>query len=459
MQTAGPLVVPPALPPRPSPTTPPYQADENSSDSDDTCYSETTPATAYPDSSQASRRPPIFEGVLHQISTKGEVKTVSTFGRYACVCSSAVTIYDLQSGEQLWSLNGTDVKVTAIGYKSTDGRVLWLGSKDGQLWEISMDTPGIVQKRVNVHLTPIVSIYGTKETWTLSEDGKICVWENSLTDVPKTYRVTPNFKAFAVAGQTLWIGRGKQVFVYQPTFSGSSPFLLTPRPLSAPLPSSGKQLGEFTCATYLPGVPDLVFFGHEDGSVSIYSLSKMAAIESINVSIHKICSICGVGQLLWIGLKTGVILVCDVAQSPWIVRKEWKAHDGPVVSMQCSNEALLGSNRILPVASTCADSSVCLWDGLLKHDWMELDMQNHDDQFSTFRNIKIQIVTWNAGAAKPGDLDASSSDSVNLSRSLATSDGSPDVIVFGFQELVQLDKTSVTASKLKAISSFRARSC
>uniref|UniRef100_A0A060T4Y1 ARAD1B03542p n=1 Tax=Blastobotrys adeninivorans TaxID=409370 RepID=A0A060T4Y1_BLAAD len=474
VSSAPSVPVAPAVPPAPSSSTgsllaspmpesmstPPLTTDDfdasapvsRKNSADETC------GDGYPDSSQANRRAPIFEGVLHEITTKAEVKAVANYGNLLCVSASATQVHDVYTGQVVWSLSHPDTKVTAIAFKplqtkdpENHGRVLWLGTKDGQIWEVSIDSPGVLAKRANAHLTPIVLIQGqADQIWTVSEDGKVCVWPNDLTAIPKSYRATPNFKAVTGAGSQLWIGRNKQTNIYQPSMDPQSQFILTPRPIPAVPNLSGRQIGEFSCAGRLPSCPDLVFFGHEDGAITTYSQSKMATVESINVSLYKICAIRGIGRYLWIGLKNGHILVCDVQQRPWRVMKEWKAHDGPVLEIHGFDASLWQSNNgMLPVVSFSTGNTVCIWDGLLKHDWIERDMQVHDEEYCTFNDISVRLLTWNAGAAKPQDLERNEVDNSFL-RDLVTCHGEdlPDVFVFGFQELVELDNKSVTAKTM-----------
>ncbi|ANB11890.1 inositol polyphosphate phosphatase (predicted) [Sugiyamaella lignohabitans] len=427
-----PTPIVPAASAVPTPSTAPAPTSTPISDSDNETELYSNPNTSntslaagseyayysFPDSSQASRRPPIFEGVLHsiQLSSKKEEgkKTISTFGKHACVSGGSTTcIYDTQTGGQIWSLSHSEVRITSIGYKSDDGHTFWLGTKDGQIWEISLtDIPGTIpNKRANTHLNSIILIYKneqTNEMWTLSEDGKLCVWsECDLFKTPKTFRVTPNFKAVGVAGSTLWVGRNRQIFVYQPSSQANVPFLLTARPIQASAPvtpaagglqpspssaslssmngykpppangttassNSNNLIGDFTCAANVGSIPDHMFFGHDNGCISVYSVSQLAFIDAVSVSMNKISSMCGVGDNLWIGLKTGTILVCDAKTTPWTVRKEWKAHDTAVASIACFDDLDISQvEGMLPVISTSlAETSVALWDGLLKHDWI-----------------------------------------------------------------------------------------
>jgi hypothetical protein len=65
-----------------------------------------------------------------------------------------------------------------------------------------------------------------------------------------------------------------------------------------------------------------------------------------------------------------------------------------------------------------------------------------EKSFSQFRNITVLFVSWNIGATKPEHLSGSKENSSFLYDALKSVD-SPDIIVFGLQEVVPLDKANV----------------
>jgi hypothetical protein len=69
-------------------------------------------------------------------------------------------------------------------------------------------------------------------------------------------------------------------------------------------------------------------------------------------------------------------------------------------------------------------------------------MQTRDVEFCKFREIRTVIVTWNAGASTPGSVRTS-----DFIRDAVHPEDPPDIIVFGFQELVDLENKKITASK------------
>jgi len=75
-------------------------------------------------------------------------------------------------------------------------------------------------------------------------------------------------------------------------------------------------------------------------------------------------------------------------------------------------------------------------------------MQAHDTEYCTFREVKAVVVTWNAGASTPTSLKHNERDAKFFREVLQTQDP-PDILVFGFQELVDLEDKKLTASKTR----------
>ena len=74
-------------------------------------------------------------------------------------------------------------------------------------------------------------------------------------------------------------------------------------------------------------------------------------------------------------------------------------------------------------------------------------MQEHDTEYCNFRELKAIVVTWNAGAATPTNLRYEEKDS-NFFREVLGIENPPDLLVFGFQELVDLEDKKLTAKSL-----------
>lgn len=76
---------------------------------------------------------------------------------------------------------------------------------------------------------------------------------------------------------------------------------------------------------------------------------------------------------------------------------------------------------------------------------VELQMQENDTNYCQFEKIKALVVTWNAGASTPSNLRYDEQDASFLKDLLQGGDA-PDMLIFGFQELVDLEDKKTTAS-------------
>jgi len=135
--------------------------------------------------------------------------------------------------------------------------------------------------------------------------------------------------------------------------------------------------------------------------------------------------------------------VYDTSTSSWVVKKEWRAHDNPLANVVVDQSSVWKSGR-LQVITLGTDNAIRIWDGMLQQDWLDIRMQERDEEFCKFKEVTAAVLTWNAGASKPNYLRNDSRDNVFL-RDFLTSQNPPDLFVFGFQELVDLEDKKVTA--------------
>lgn len=135
---------------------------------------------------------------------------------------------------------------------------------------------------------------------------------------------------------TTSLSRGPQIRVYDPT--GRGPFTITPRPITTP--ESVGQVGAVTASAIVPSQNHLVYLGHDNGYVSVWSRSTYLCLAVQRVSPYMITCMVGVGNYLWAGFRTGFIFIYDVETEPWVVRKAWKAHKEAVVKLVVDSASL-----------------------------------------------------------------------------------------------------------------------
>lgn len=82
---------------------------------------------------------------------------------------------------------------------------------------------------------------------------------------------------------------------------------------------------------------------------------------------------------------------------------------------------------------------------ILRSHFAENHMQSQEADFCDLKTIKTLVMTWNAGASTPYHLQHSEQDN-RFVKDLLQSSNCPDIIVFGFQELIDLEDKKTTAS-------------
>ncbi|KAI6303490.1 hypothetical protein MCOR33_001376 [Pyricularia grisea] len=411
-------------------------------------------STAYPDSSNTNRRAPYIKQGVHEINTKYDSRIFDACGELVCTSGHLTRVWSLLDGELLLSLShGENVKATAVAFRpganvDEEGTRIWIGNNTGELMEADISTQGIVATKPTAHgRHEIIKIYRHyNELWTLDDGGTLNVWGPDETGVPsllgspdQAFRVPKGHTFSMVVGDELWHATGKEVRVFLPTTDGKVQFQVLIRALYQ------EGAGEVVSGTLMPSDPDKVFLGHGDGKISIYSRSGYACLGVVSLSSFKINTLAGVGNHIWVGYNSGRVCVYNIAQTPWVVKKDWQAHENPVVKLLPDRSSFWTLDRS-QVISLGADNMVRVWDGLLQEDWLEGEMQAKDTEYSEIDQLKVLAMTWNAGASTPNSLRYSQNDA-SFFQSLLQSGESHDILIFGFQELVDLEDKKATAKR------------
>ena len=428
-------------------------------------------STDYPDASHTNRRPPSFKAGIREIQPNFDTRLFDICGQHVCATGYLTKSWDLLSGDLIMSLahGEKEIRVTALAFKpgataNHEGLRLWLGTNYGDIQEVDLSTQSVLYTKSSAHnRREVIKIYRHQNSmWTLDDDGKLLVWTADETGLPNlqctplSLKVPKGHTFSLVIEDTLWLATGKDIRVFRPGSSQDASFLAIQHPLSQP------NVGEVTSGAVINSQLHRVYFGHADGKVTIYSSSDFSCLGVINVSVYKINALAGAGSFLWAGYNNGMIYVYDTRTQPWTVQKDWQAHDGPVANILVDRSSVWKIGR-LQVASIGLDNAIRLWDGMLEEDWLgmedlgsskfrslltsfsENDMQDHDTDYCEFREIKAIVATWNAGAATPTDLRHEGKDA-SFFREVLQVETPPEILVFAFQELVDLEDKRLTAS-------------
>ncbi|CAG8248858.1 unnamed protein product [Penicillium olsonii] len=407
--------------------------------------------TDYPDASKANRRPPCLKTGPQEIHTRYDTRLLAVCGKYVCTTGYLTKVWDLTTGEQVMSLShGETVKSLSLAFKpgkglEDEGDRIWLGTSAGDIHEVDIPSQSIVATRSYPSRREVIQIlrHG-KEMWTFDDEGRLLIWLPDETGTPNLQysyhsaheRVARGHTFSLVVGDKLWLAAGKDVHIYRPDSRDETSFKVFKRPLGL------QHSGDVTSGTYSTRDGGRVYLGHADGKVTVYSATDFTCLAVVNVSVYKINCLAFVGDYLWAGYKTGMIYVYDVTTNPWTVKKDWRAHDSPVSAFVLDTSSVWTMNR-LQVTSLGTDNCIRLWDGMLEADWMDARMQHKDVEFCNFREIKTVVLTWNAGAVTPGSVKTS-----DFIRNAVTPEDPPDIVIFGFQELVDLENKKITAKSL-----------
>ncbi|KEY67848.1 hypothetical protein S7711_04985 [Stachybotrys chartarum IBT 7711] len=409
---------------------------------------------AYPDGSTTNRRPPFIKKGCYEIQTKYDPRVFDVCGELVCTSGQLTRLWNISDGELLMSLSHTEgVRATSVAFKPAadpqkEGSKIWIGTNLGEILEVDVETHSITPAKPGGHgKCEVIRMYRHyNEMWTLDEAGNFLVWGPDETHVPNLgHGASHNFKVprghtfSMVVGDELWLATGKDIRIYAPTPDSSLPFQVLLRPLTV------DGAGEVTAGTQINSQPGKVFLGHADGKVSIHTAKDYTCQSVINVSSWKINTMSGVGRHIWAGYTNGSISIYDIDAAPWALVKEWRAHDNPVLNVKVDAASPFRTDR-LQVVSLGADNKVKAWDGLLEDDWVEDQMKSQDDKYCDFDELRALVLTWNAGASTPHSLRYSGNDGTFF-QDLLQSSGSPDILVFGFQELVDLEDKAATAKR------------
>ena len=331
----------------------------------------------YPDTSNSNRRPPYFKQGVRDIAAKYDTRILDVCGEFVCTSGLMTRVWSLITGEVVMSLVHTEgIKILSVAFKPAavvedEGKRLWLGNNVGELIEVDVTTSSLVASKASAHTRrDIIKIYRhLNEMWTLDDGGTLHLWapdstgEPSLSNPYQSFRVPKGHTFSMVVVDELWHATGKELRVFVPTTDLATQFQVLARPLNQP------NTGDITSGTMIKSQPELVYFGHADGKVSIYSRRDYSCLGVVNVSVYKVTSLAGINGRLWAGFTTGMVYVYDTAMSPWIVRKEWQAHSGLVVKMIADSSSSWSLDRE-QVVSLGLDNILKVWDGSMQDDWI-----------------------------------------------------------------------------------------
>jgi hypothetical protein len=326
------------------------------------------------------------------IPTKYETKLLAFTADSICTSGYITKVWNLTNGELLMSVShGENVKATAVAFKppsqaGQDAQRLWLGTNHGELLELDIPTGATIVTKAAAHNRAVTKIHRVfSAMWTMEEDGKVLIWPPgddgtpSLAQAPFVAHLGPNAGYSLMANGQLWVAYGKDLHVFEYDSKMHTLLQVSPQALTQP------NVGEVTSGTTVSTKPDLIYFGHNDGKVTVYSRKDFSCVGMIPISLYRISALLGVGNYLWASFNTGMLYVYDMATHPWKVMKDWKAHESTIAGLQVDRPTLW-HHQELPVVTLGTDGFIKIWDGLMTEDWLGMAAVRIDRQ--TLTNVR-----------------------------------------------------------------------
>ncbi|WFC98391.1 hypothetical protein MYAM1_001118 [Malassezia yamatoensis] len=370
---------------------------------------------------------------------------------------------------------------------SQPGTFVWYGCANGNLGELNLQTGQLNAIRTNIHKDRICLIQRIGYAMViLDESGKISAWVprngKLLTlaqTTPHSQRITmPKHSCATFVGDQLWVciiavgsksnsaqiaHKTLYVRIYNP-LADDRPFNALTQPLSMTL-SKDDGVGNVTCSTVVPEFPNVVYFGHDSGHISVWTIDEPNFKDLYRVCHQPITAINGLNSMVWVGTRSGHITLYDARLPVWRPTKRWRPHREAVMYMLIDQFGTLSAEGELLVCSIGNDYFAHFWDAFLTDDWIDYELRKALPTFSTPRTLRLLKLTFNIGAASPSKLFGMvdnmeffqrvlrnscsfSAPDENHSSEYCDLYSSPDVIVFGFQELIDLEDKRLTAKRL-----------
>ncbi|KAG1734407.1 Endonuclease/exonuclease/phosphatase [Suillus paluster] len=457
---SGKLPPPPTRTIAPGDKLPPARRAHSPSSDEDSGPEECDHLHMLPDASRASRRPPtVRTPKIHvpayaaHVLVAGPRVLVATHHHLRCFDFAQFADVPMWVRDTK-DMGVRDAKVTALEFRAgSRAGVVWAGTKDGRLLEVDMDSGEVTPLKLGSHAGMVTHIFRHGNAMvTVDDSGKVLVFKPTAgSDGPglkHVYRIADKQEFVKLIGGLLWTsvrsdtsGSGPPIIRIYDVFNEGS----TARTASVP-PSTTHHVGAVTSGTLLQSRRGYAYLGHEGGFISIWNLSSgPECTDVVKVSSSDVLSLEGVGSRLWAGGRTGVICAYDVMSRPWVVTNAWHAHAGLPVMRIFVDPWSIEREEKLNVVSVGRDEQMRVWDGLLGVDWIGNELLKRERAFSSFRTINVLVVSWNVDATKPDALTDDLANLTFLNDALKSVSPAPDIISFGFQELIDLESRKMAA--------------
>lgn len=364
----------------------------------------------------------------------------SACGKILLTCAnSVISGWDLLSGENYFNLSmGLEI-ATCMAIISP--RTAVVGTLPGNLILVDIQR-GYTIRIVTAGAKPIMHLFvKSGELWAIDEGGWVHLWQvvnqeicvdikagvARVLDRPHVAHVTDD--------QHLWICSGKLFEVYRRSEKGEASGLLLVARFEC---EADFGLQNATLVTGITSISSgsLVVTSHEDGNILVWKSPECAPLNCFKTGLYKISCIQNVNEKLWVAFSTGRVVVIDPLF--WEVSLEWKPHQ-TLITMLSYCEAFLAPNLLYrPVITLCEFSCLHIWDGNLREKHTQEALTKKVQEYCSYQELTIGICSWNVAAQRPPE-------DVQFWNWWIFKEQKTDIIVFGLQELVDLESKTNNA--------------
>ncbi|KAI9294587.1 DNase I-like protein [Neoconidiobolus thromboides FSU 785] len=381
-------------------------------------------------------------------------------GKLYVATNQQLKLYDITTSGLLKEINfnshlmgiiNNNNEIISFNYLKTKDKIL-IGFNDGLLilWDLELKQYYILRKKKN--MTFIMNLLNNKEElisitnqsiiyyfnlMDLNENIKLkldfTIYENTLNN--NNHSIEINNNIIITEDNKLWYCYGKTILIFQLDYQQIE--------LTNKINLNYNQANITGILNYIK--KEIILIAHQDGKLSIYHQDTFELINTLTICNYKIQQLLLVkNTFLWL-VAVNKIYILNFNNHGLNLIKQFEAHTNSIQCLSTNVEIENYSNNLSLVYSSCEQGQFKFWDGNLTYDWQIIQLQKLSKEYSNYKEIDLRICSFNVGANKPEEVINSKNSDYLLEW---IGDGLPDIIVFGFQEVVNLDSKKVTAKSI-----------
>ena len=384
----------------------------------------TNPNVMHPDTTHASKKPPVFGHEIRISNGLGTIHAITTRGPIIVIGTSHYNIksYNIRNAsETLFNSSlpipcpqettSTDI-IRSICFSpamhpNDDNQIVWAGTENGSILAMNVQSNEIIVKRMATHSQPITFMLRNRNTelWTMDDGGTLNIWSilkitagnsnsssnsnnnssssssssssgsrSSSSSSSSSSNSSSAINLSETTPERFQVTTNAKTTILSPTksnilwLSSGRSIDRFDRSILVPVIKIPTELGDITKLFTIPFHHNQIFAVHVDGQISAWDETTFENCLCFTVSIDKLTAVLPVGTFyLWAGFSNGMAAIYDTRTEPWIVVKIWKAHKNAITKFTVDEFSVF---ETMPVISVDSVGHIAIWDGLLADHWI-----------------------------------------------------------------------------------------